>query len=138
MKKRLLGIVCGIVFSLFVGYHLLVCLVSGIAPFTYAEARIYMVKAAVFSLLIPTAVYGLLVWVWKLLDKIEFRDSVIEQLKKANSKSKRETKEAQTETDIPDNYSDDEMIPYLVSAFAQEKKLSDKDKEELLKYLEDL
>lgn len=130
MKKRMLCIICGVVFTLFVGYHLLVCLASGIAPFSYAEARIYMAKAAVLSLLLPTTIYGLFVWVWKLLDKVEHREDIIEQLEEMNKKYRQAM-----ETEHVD---DSELVPHLVSAFAQEKKLSEEDKEELLRYLEDL
>lgn len=185
MKKKIAVAVPGIIFTLFVAYHLVTCFITGIAPLPENEVRGYVIKAVMLSLFLPAVIYGYTVYSFYLIEEneklaaekarqeneytkliIQYKrqiqtlkaqytalykkyESIVAEMDKmlclrlcegnrSIHTAGRMAAETSGEQAEASKRTGDAMIPALASAYASRQKLSDKTKEELYRYLEDL
>lgn len=64
MFKKIIAFILGILFTAVMTYNLFVCMVAGIEPLAEDEIFIYLIKAGIFSVILPVCIYafGALAW----------------------------------------------------------------------------
>lgn len=185
MKKKMAVAIPGIIFTLFIAYHLVICFITGIAPLPESEIRGYIIKSVVLSLLLPALIYGYTVYSFYLIEenekltaekerqaneynkliiqykrqiqtlKMQYMDlfkkyeKLVAEMdkmlyRKLSEGSKGMYTAGRTASDAAQDRAEaspktgNTLVPALASAYTARQKLSDKTKEELYKYLEEL
>lgn len=136
MLKKILSIVLGILFTAITCYGLFVCMVAGIAPLNEEEMASYMIKAGIFSVLLPVSIYGFGMLAWHY-------GKMYEQMTQKVKELEAEVNVYQSFIQLKKEYAKKEKkkqklsVPQL-SAALEIGRLSEEDVKELLEYLEEL
>ena len=133
--KKIILVLFGILFVIFTGLSLLVCMISGIPTMDQPAATFYLVKAIVLSFGCPMVAFGFFAHNLHLRHKLEKRDQLIRDFQeKILEHQKSSCRDSQEE------YSQEfkDSLACLFCAFADEGKLSKKDQKELLDFIDKL
>lgn len=136
MLKKILALILGILYTAITAYSLFICMVAGIEPLQEEEIVAYLIKAGIFSVILPVCIYafGALVWHYsrlyeqkneelkKLELEVEAYQTFIRYKKECAEKNKKQHPLS---------------VPQL-SAALEKGKLSEDEVEKLLEYLEEL
>lgn len=136
MVKKILVFILGMLFTAITAYSLFVCMVAGIEPLSEDEIFVYLIKAGIFSVILPICIYafGALAWHYsrlyeqkaeklkKLEAEVDAYQTFIRYKKECAEKNKKQHPLS---------------VPQL-SAALEKGKLSQAEVQELLEYLEEL
>lgn len=136
MLKKILALILGILFTAITAYSLFVCMVAGIEPLSEDEIFVYLIKAGIFSVVLPVCIYafGALAWHYSrqyqqkaqeaeaLAAEVDAYQTFIQYKKECAGKNKKIRPLS---------------VPQL-SAALEKGKLSEDEVEKLLEYLEEL
>lgn len=135
MLKIILTVILGIFFTAIMAYSLFVCMVAGIEPLSEDEIFVYLIKAGVFSVLLPVCIYAFGVLAWYYSKRYQQKAQEAETLAAevdAYQAFIRYKKECAAKKEKPRPLS----VPQL-SAALEKGKLSEEEVEKLLEYLEE-
>ena len=133
--KKIILVLFGILFVIFTGLSLLVCMISGIPTMDQPAATFYLVKAIVLSFGFPMVAFGFFAHNLHLRHKLEKRDQLIRDFQeKILEHQKSSCRDSKEEYSQEFKYS----LACLFCAFADEGKLSKKDQKELLDFIDKL
>lgn len=86
MRRKIAVVIPGVVFTLFVAYHLVICFISGIAPLPENEIRGYIIKSVLMALFLPAVIYSYTVYSFYLIKENE--KLAVENRRQANEYNK--------------------------------------------------
>ena len=133
--KKIILVLFGILFVIFTGLSLLVCMISGIPTMDQPAATFYLVKAIVLSFGFPMDAFWLFAHNLQLRHNHEKTNPQIPDLHekiKEHQKSSCSVSEEEYSQEFKDS------LACLFCAFADEGKLSKKDQKELLDFIDKL
>ncbi len=134
MKKVFL-VMFGIFFVLFTGCSLLICLISGIPSLDQPAASVYLIKSIIFAFGLPLVAFGFFAHNFHLRHLLEQKDQKIREFQEkilehqafahnnSNARYSREFKDS---------------LNYLFCAFAEDTKLTEQERKELIKFIDEL
>lgn len=133
--KKIILVLFGIIFVIFTGCSLLVCMITGIPSLDQPAATFYLVRAIVFSFGMPLVAFGFFAHNFHLRHMLEQRDQLIrdfqEKILEHQKTSCRNSKE---------NFSPEfkDSLTCLLCSFAEKEKLSEQEQKDLLDFIDKL
>ncbi len=134
MKKVFL-VMFGIFFVLFTGGSLLICLISGIPSLDQPAASVYLIKSIVFAFGLPLVAFGFFAHNFHLRHLLEQKDQKIREFQEKVLEH-----QAFARNNSNARYSQEfkNSLNYLFCAFAEDTKLTEQERKELIKFIDEL
>ena len=125
----------GIFFVLFTGGSLLICLISGIPSLDQPAASVYLVKSIVFAFGLPLVAFGFFAHNFHLRHLLEQKDQKIREFQEKVLEH-----QAFARNNSNAKYSQEfkNSLNYLFCAFAEDTKLTEQERKELIKFIDEL
>lgn len=136
MLKKILAFILGILFTAITAYSLFICMVAGIEPLQEEEIVAYLIKAGIFSVILPVCIYAFGALAWHYSRLYEQKNEELKKLE-AEVDAYQTFIQYKKEIVVKNKKIRPLSVPQL-SAALEKGQLSEDEVKKLLEYLEEL